>query len=174
MKFTTTLFILSFSPFVFSQSEVNLQQEYLKDKSSFGAWEINQKSNSLDKGLSFSLQDKVLRKSEPFVVGNLATLKKSLVSESYRAKPELIIRLNTFSSYKSTDLKIDNILEVDDRYILRGEVENASGSKVKLVVHENEISGRITYPNSHNVTVIYSLDGVSAVYDIDVSDITYD
>ena len=58
---------------------------------------------------------------------------------------------------------------------MRGKVDGFADSQVKLVVYNGQMSGRITLANDQKIMVIRSMDGgMTAHYEVDTSDITYD
>jgi len=176
MKTIIPILSLVVSSYVYSQeSYLKVEQDYLYNKASFSsATEIAPHKEALDKVFSLSLKDNVIRRSEPFSIENMSDIEGMISTENFTTQPNLNLRFTTFEEDSPIDLKINRMKNSLGRKILRGQVDGHPESEVKLVIYDGGLSGRISYTNSDRVIVIHSLNNISAVYEIDVSDITYD
>jgi len=176
MKIAITTLLLTFSSVTFSQSSyLEVEQEFLSDRADFGAWEVSTHQNALDKSLSDALKSRVLQSSGPYSIANMKEISKLIRSEKGKTYPDLKLSVNTFKGSKPLNISINRIDTRLERDILRGEVDGASGSQVKLVVYKGQMTGRVTFASSPKVLVIRSANGgIAANYEVDTTGITYD
>lgn len=176
MKIAISTLLITFSSIAFSQSNyLEVKQDFLSDSQSFGSWEISTHKSKLDKSLSESLKNNVLNSSEPYYISNINEIQSLIDSEKSKYQPSLNLSLNTFKGSKPLNVSIDRMSNHQGREILRGKVDGFADSQVKLVVYNGQMSGRITLSNNQKIMVIRSMDGgMTAHYEVDTSDITYD
>lgn len=176
MKIAVTTFLIAFSSVAFSQSSyLDIKQEFLSDRADFGAWEISTHQSMLDKSLSEGLKSNVLQSSGPYSITNMNEMQVLIDTEKSKTYPDLKLSLNSFKGRDPLNVSINRIDTRKERNILRGEVDGFNGSQVKLVVYNGQMTGRITFSTSQKVLVIRSINGgISANYEVDTSNITYD
>lgn len=176
MKIAITATLIALSSAAFSQGNyLEVKQEFLSDSANFGAWEVSTHQNLLDKSLSESLKSNILQSSEPYAIPNMKEIQALINNEKSNFRPDLTLSINTFKGREPLNLSINTIDTRRERNILRGQVEGFDGSQVKLVVYNGQMTGRITFLDKQQVLVIKSINGgISANYEVDTSDISYD
>lgn len=176
MKTALIVLLSILSSIVFAQDgRLKIKKGYLSEQAKFGGWEISTRKNLLNKSLSESLVNNVVRSSEPYTISNISEIKALIDTEKYKPSPDLLLSLNIFRKREALNLSITRIDTRQGREILRGTVDGYEESKVKLVVYNGQMTGRITLSKDPSVYVIRSVNGgISASYEIDTSDITYD
>ena len=176
MKIVLTLFLLSYTSLALSQtSRIEVQQEFLADQSRIGTLNVSTQQSSLDKSLSTDLRAKVLRSSGPYAISNMSDIQLLVDVEKSKTHPDLKLSLNSFNDSDPLNISINRIDTLKDRNILRGQVDGQEFSQVKLVVYNGQMTGRISLSQDQKVLVIRSIDGgISANYEVDTSDITFD
>ncbi len=176
MKIAIPTFLIFFSSVAFSQTDyVEIKQEFLVERSDLGAWEVLTNESKLDTSLSKSLMPNVMQSSGPYTIANMHEIEALIEGEKTKFRPNLKLSLNTFAGSDPLNVSIDRIDTRYERNILRGQVDGFEGSQVKLVVYNGQMTGRITFASKQSVLVIRSIDGgISANYEVDTSDITYD
>ena len=174
--FAIALILLTFTTSSFSQNNaLEIEQAFLFQKNDLSALEINTEQLKLNNNLSQSLTSHIVHSSEAYSIANIKEIQTRIAAEANKAQPNLELTLNTFTNQKPLNLSINSIKNIAGRYILRGKVTGMKQSKVKLVAYQQQLSGRITLDARKRVLVIRSLaSGISANYEIDTSDITYD
>ncbi|GLS26831.1 hypothetical protein [Marinibactrum halimedae] len=176
MKIAITTALIAFSSIAISEERVlEIQQQFLSDRTELGAWEIENHAANLNKSLSADLMKNVTQHTQPFYVSNIKALQSAINTEKTAKNPQLRLSVDTFEGQAPLTLMIDQISTRHTRDILRGKVEGHDDSRVKLVVHNRKMSGQIAFASTEKVLVIRSMEGgATATYEVDVSDITYD
>lgn len=176
MKPAITLFLLFYSAITLSQtSRIEVQQEFLSDQGGIGTFQVSTHQASLDKSLSTDLKSKVLRSSGPYAISNMNDITLLVDAEKSKPYPDLKLSMNSFNNSDPLNISINRIDTLKDRNILRGQVDGFASSHVKLVVYNGQMTGRISLSQDQKVLVIRSINGgISANYEIDTSDITFD
>lgn len=176
MKSILTLFLLSYASITLSQtSRIELQQEFLVDQNRIGTLNVSTQQASLDKSLSSDLKSKVLRSSGPYSISNISDIELLVDTEKLKPYPDLKLSMTSFDNSDPLNISINRIDTLKDRDILRGQVDGFEFSQVKLVVYNGQMTGRISLSQDPKVLVIRSINGgISANYEVDTSDITFD
>lgn len=176
MKIPLTLFLLSYASLALSQtSRIEIQQDFLSDQDRIGTLNVSTQQASLDTSLSVDLKSKVLRSSGPYAISNMGDIQLLVDVEKSKSHPNLKLSMNSFNDSDLLNISINRIDTLKDRDILRGQVDGFEFSHVKLVVYNGQMTGRISLSQDQKVLVIRSINGgISANYEVDTSDITFD
>lgn len=176
MKILSALFLFSYSALALSQtSRISVQQDFLADQDRIGTFQVSTQQASLDESLSADLRSKVLRSSGLYAISNMSDIQLLVNAEKSKSYPDLKLAMNSFNDSDPLNISISRIDTLKDRDILRGQVDGYAYSQVKLVVYNGQMTGRISLSQDPKVLVIRSINGgISANYEIDTSDITFD
>ncbi len=175
MKYAFLIFALMTSLPTFSQNDYSeLVQNYLIDDVSISSLEINLLEEKMKKNLSSFMTDRITKKGEPFRV-NINVIKKNIEREKHSREPKINLRVNFFEDSQSSYIAINKIKTTNNRTILRGRVKGIPGSKVRLVVYNDILTGRISFEKSKKIILLESAEkGISAMYEIDTNGLEYD
>lgn len=184
---TSKAFIISFSLFISSVSlaqekhlvieQVSLSRGVATESQGETAdgFSLTTTQSKLAHSLSQDLESKLIRKSEPYFISNLAAIKDMVEAEKLESQANFSLSFSAFTDSKPLDLVFNDVESFHSRDILRGTVRGIDGSQVQLVIHNNQVVGRIAFPSTHRVLVIRSTEnGILGTFEVDVSDIRFD
>lgn len=175
MKHLLMIYIALASFLAHAQTDsIELVDEYLSNDTNQSLPHINNEKEQLEKGLPTMMKDHIIRKEQAFRVRTKA-LKNGIQQQFDKEQPELNLSIRLFEGDGVSNILIHTINQSEGRTFMYGTIKEKPGSKVNLVEYQGSLSGVVRYSGSKKVVLLHSGEGsVSATYEVDTTNVTYD